>query len=399
MKLTTLIGYEYKKMFRKKSVVICSLLLLPFLLITGALMLTGNVYVEDEFAYSHAELIQAEREAGEAMKGTLITGERLFEAAKQMNQMMMEEERTAATELERQKKYMKDALLVNLLSMNQTENLEGKTSIPYYEQRKERMEASWETAKLSEEQIQYLKEQDRKTEQPWNYAYNTAYQRFAALEISNIMVLCIFFVICLSSIFAEEYTTRVDALLLSTKYGRKATFAAKILTGLSFAMGVSVVCFLAIWLEQVLIYGWGDASAPMQITSYVLQNSPYAFTTGEMMLMVFAAGIVAALFFAIIIMILSAAMKSAFGPAVICLILTFLPLITMMIPDTWKVLSTIRNILPGNFGSYNYLLSDHTLQIGKLCFPVYQYVPVVYAILTVAALLFAARTYLRRQPA
>ena len=63
MRILELMGYEYKKMFNRRSFwlnIIAGFLLMGT---SGFLMLTGKVYLEGEFAYTHMDYINAEKEA------------------------------------------------------------------------------------------------------------------------------------------------------------------------------------------------------------------------------------------------------------------------------------------------------------------------------------------------
>ncbi|MCR1839510.1 hypothetical protein [Murimonas intestini] len=395
MRILELMGYEYKKMFNRRSFwlnIIAGFLLMGT---SGFLMLTGKVYLEGEFAYTHMEYINAEKEAGSSINGIRLDEKTLTEAQKKWNErqkLVPGKDITKDNFLEIQREYLPYVFISRLGRWEEDE----QNAQMFYEDRAERQMALWNSGKLSDEEIKYLKEQDSRIERPWKYAYNDAYGQFQSLNFTNIMILSILIVICLSPVFAEEYTTHVDALMLSAKNGRKRVITAKILTGLSFAAVLSLTGYLAMLAEQVIIYGKGDLSAPMQVI-LELEDYAYPFSTGKMLLITLACSVLASLLSAVIVMMCSARMKSSFGPAVTGILMAFLPVFSGIVPESFRGIHMFVQAFPGNFGTYKSIFSNQLMGIGNLLFPAYIYVPVFYAAAAAVMIALAARGYLRRQ--
>ena len=75
MKLRNYIGYEYRKMAKRKSFWI-ALLLTPVLLVflaSGTVM--GKIYVENELAGTHMDEIAIRKEEAKELNGTVLTEE------------------------------------------------------------------------------------------------------------------------------------------------------------------------------------------------------------------------------------------------------------------------------------------------------------------------------------
>lgn len=396
MKILELMGYEYKKMFNRKSFWLNIIAGFLIMAASGLLVLTGTVYLEGEVAYTHMDYVKAEREAGSSINGVLLDEKTLTEAQKMYNErLQLEPGRDITNEnfLEIQKKYTPSMLISKLGRWDEN----GKNAKMFYEDRAQRQLDKWKGENLSEDEIEYHTEQDSRIETPWKYAYNEAYGRFQTLNFTNILILSILIVICLSPIFAEEYTTHVDALMLSAKNGRKKVMAAKLLTGLSFAAVISLTGYLVMLAEQIIIYGRGDLSAPMQVIQK-LEDSPFPFSTGEMLLITLGCSMLSSLLVSVIVMLCSANMKSSFGPAVLGILLAFLPLFSGIIPVAYRGLYMFVQAFPGNFGTMGSTFADQLMRVGNLLLPAYIYVPVFYAAAAAVMLVFAARGYLRRQP-
>ncbi len=96
---------------------------------------------------------------------------------------------------------------------------------------------------------------------------------FAGYMPISILCMAVLLTICLSPMFAEEYSLGTDVLLLTSRNGRREVAAAKLIAGLSFS-AVSSALFYGLFLAgQILIYGAGDVSAAVQTLS-VFSNVP-----------------------------------------------------------------------------------------------------------------------------
>lgn len=79
--------------------------------------------------------------------------------------------------------------------------------------------------------------------------------------------------------FTAEYSTRADAVVLSTRYGKGRLAAAKVAAAFIFATGYFAACAAVIVGVSLAFYGTDGANLPNQVLRL---TSPYALTASQM---------------------------------------------------------------------------------------------------------------------
>ncbi|MDO4274391.1 MAG: ABC transporter permease subunit [Eubacteriales bacterium] len=129
-----------------------------------------------------------------------------------------------------------------------------------------------------------------------------------------------------SGVFSEEYTRRMDALLLTSKNGKRKCIYAKIIASFLFAL----VCYGAMLLVNIVpfllkdgIYGW-DAAVQL---SYEMCRLPYTFNCGQTALCMIAGGLLGTVMITSVTLIVSVLCKSSFAAIIISFTLYVLPML------------------------------------------------------------------------
>lgn len=135
---------------------------------------------------------------------------------------------------------------------------------------------------ISEEEKDYWTEQAAKIEKP--FIYRSPWRGTSALIDffhTLITLLPVAAAVCVCTIFSEDYRTRMDALVFSTRKSRFPLYLAKVLAGATivtltgvFIVGATVAAHLAVW-------GIKGFDACIQMYMIV---SPRAITVGQMLL-------------------------------------------------------------------------------------------------------------------
>ena len=121
----------------------------------------------------------------------------------------------------------------------------------------------------------------------------------------------------LSPIFSEEYATGADALLLSSRRGKRQSARAKIAAGVLYCIATDLFFTLVNMAGNFIVRGFYGGDAPLQtIQNYVL--SPYSFTIAQY----FSAETLVSLFgcicFGLLVMLVSSLSGNALVPFFIC---------------------------------------------------------------------------------
>lgn len=390
MKTMQLIKYEYMKLWKRKSVPICFVSVLFLLLLTGSMMAWGSIKLDDVEVSTQSEYLAMERKAGESIKGRKMDDETMWDALEKQE----EHDNTVLTPKNwkaEYEEYMPYRLMLDSFLYFPIVPEKSQETV-----RRERLEELFEGKKLSEGEKAYLFSLDEKTERPMEYAYNEGYSRFHALQVSTMMIIAIFLVICLAPMFAEEVKTKTDALILSSQYGRGHLFAAKMITGITFAAVTSFILYVAVLIEQLVMYGMGDASLPMQ-QIWNLSTSVFPFSIAQSVAVCIGCGVLSSCMVGLLMLLFSFKLKSSFATSVIGIILAFLPSFASILPENVHWLMLIANVFPGCFGTYGNTFADQLLKLGDAFIPAYLYGPVCYLLIAAILILVARKMYVRRQ--
>lgn len=393
--LIRLIGFEYKKICKRKSTWISLLGVLAVILIAGAVMCLGDFYVEGDKVFSQYDYIQMEGKAGEKLSGKDLDEKLITQSIKDLdeyNQLELGKDLTAENYEEIEKGILPSKLVIHWLESA----VVNWTGGDIYQARLEFMKGTWRSEGLSEGEIRFHQRQNDTVPTPLQYEYNKAYGRFESLQFTTLMFAAMVVVICVAPIFAEEYTTRVDALILSSRYGRWKIVAAKIITGFTFAIFVSALYFLVNLLEQIWIYGRGNPSAPIQVLSQFAKSS-FPLNVWQMTFVLIVCGILSECLIAAVTMVCSAKMKSPFNVVIIGMIISVLPMFVGIIPTDIRFVHMLLNALPGEFGNFESVFANQLLNIGGNYFAAYQYVPICYVVLMMAGVYIAGKGFVRKQ--
>lgn len=401
----TLLGYEFKKMFHRKTFWISLVGVYLLLLLVNSMWIFGNVYVEGTQVATSRQLARDESQAGKKLNGLLLTNEVIQEAFREEAQFPGY---TAEHFLEENRKALKSQKITELfgnlmgsmgegITETETGRSEADTDTPdYYQSWREYVRASFSEEGLTPVETAYWETSLEQVETPWRYAYNEAYARFLNMQSMNLFLTALAIVICLAPLFAQECTAKTDALILSGKFGRQEVFWAKITTGILFSVLWSVLVYGSVLLEEIMIYGAGDLTVPIQ-TLPAFFGSAWQASVGSMLLILLLCSILASVLTALFAMLCSAGMKSAFGPVILGLILTFLPVFLGSVPRSFRSIYLITQLLPGKFASVDSLFGGTIFSIGGLSLRAYEYIPIAYVGIGAACLLLAGYGYLKRR--
>lgn len=175
-------------------------------------------------------------------------------------------------------------------------------------------------------------------------------------------ILLIFFVtaICTAPIFSDEYTSKVDKLILSSKNGKGKLISAKIFTSISLSSVICISLTLTTYLGSMILYG---------------------FDGNIKMLMIYCCCLfLANLFSTVIVILLSVKLKSSFSTVVVSVLLIIISRM-MNFPESYPFIRGITNLLPIKMANISILVSPISYEIYGMQINSYLFVP-VFAIIT-----------------
>ena len=211
------------------------------------------------------------------------------------------------------------------------------------------------------------------------YNYNYGYHKLRNIHSTYLFTIGLLILIGLAPIFAAEYSGKTDALLLTSKHGKKRLIHAKIKAGLLFAVLSWGVIQLINTLLIFSIYGTTGAEAYWQDWNKIL--SPFAFNQWQITLVTVATCLIGSLFLACIVMLISAFSKNQFISLLAGGFLFMFPAINLALTD--------NNALQGffDFTPVRILTAANQWQSFKLFYLFGNAIPAQYVILTTAIVL------------
>jgi hypothetical protein len=195
----------------------------------------------------------------------------------------------------------------------------------------------------------------------------------ASLDFPGGLGFCLMFVLVLlgiSPVFTDEYTSNMDSLILSAKKGRKAVVSAKIAATALYCGFAGLIIPLANFCYQISALGFAGWNAPLQM---YYQSSPYALTLGTFLLTETLIGVIACVFFGLLVLLVSALSKNVMVPFFACGCLVVL---TTLIKTTFSAMSPKALMTFADF-SYSELLRTQGLFENFKAYNIFGF-PVLY---------------------
>lgn len=189
-----------------------------------------------------------------------------------------------------------------------------------------------------------------------SYVYNRAWWEIinsASLTILVMLVVCI----GTAPVFAGEYQSKCDSLLLSMRYGKSRLILAKLTSSFLFTTVVywgCMVLFAGIYLAVLGTDGW---NLPVQALGENVSIS-YDLTSIQACGMVLAMGYVLTLGLAGVVLLLSSLMKNPYGVVITSVLFLCVPLFLSMNEGgyVWKHLLGLLPEKIADFGFWSYMV-------------------------------------------
>ena len=395
-----LLKFEYKKIFKKKSTGISLLLLLIITLAIGMTGIAGYSYIDGKKATSHYDDMVTDRAFAIALSGRSIEEDIILEtqnAYKHINpdsRYMLTEEYQLYT---RPYSAIKGIILEvyspgKTMEVNKLLTLTQEDAQDFYNHRTDKLLTELKSLNLSKAEINKQLSLNAQVKTPLTFEYSGGYKNFliSAFPISLFIVFCT--AICLAPVFAGEYTSNTAPVILSSKHRNMET-AAKLVTGITFSLSMSIIYLSVTLLECCCIYGFGGAGAPVQLID-VLMSYPLTMLNSCGLLILCNATV--NLLIAGITLLLSSRFKSPFGVIILVSLMLFAPLF-IKVSDNIRSLYDLVHMLPSNMLDINVVFGRHMYHFLSSPVLPYLYIPLFCIVLSCCLMLFTYRNFHKHQ--
>lgn len=390
-----LAGLEYKKLWKRKLTWISIGVLFFLMLASAVISMCGQKYYEGIPIGSRHEWNLKERAAQKEKEGVI---DEAFLSGAEQSVKDFWEELDARKENELDDAWYAENYEKRELPYN---TFLGAVSLfgggmdtdftQYYEMYEDYLRWYYEDDLLGEDMEDFVAMS--KKNQPFYYGWMRGYDIFINNWPMWGMFICFVISICLAGMFAGETSVRMDALMLSARYGKNKILTAKLLVGISFSIVFALAASLINFLLTGAVYGFeGKEIAAQMYFPFIAWN----VTMGELTVILTGSGILASVLTAALTMLLSARMKSSSPVLIVMFVFVFAPNF-FAVSSELKVLRFLYDLLPTelmySYGSFN----GWILRMGDTFVTEWQYAYPVYLFLTGVLSLAAYQGYKRHQ--
>lgn len=380
----TLYRYELKKILTRPYVLLLLVLMLGvtiFLNVKPLLAQEEVAYAEEDGTLvfdtvSRYEAIQLERRFSKEDAGCLLDNEAALEM-RELNRSY-QESATVPTFILLNRFLVQDAIGVTSLNAlwDGTDQMADLTykAIAYTQ------EEEYQNQRLTQEEIDYWKEERAEIDTPYTLGYAKGYSGILRLAYwLNLMVLPFVFV-CLCGSFSDDHVYKTWPILTSSKHGRKSLALARLAAGETLAGGAILMLFAITAAIQFWVHGAQGANTPIQLLELEsvllgypdvrLCDSSRAMTAGQGVLVTIGMSLLIILFAGALAMLLSKLFRRAIPalalPLGLLLGSLFLesPLFYFYGPD--RIYTQIWSYVPIHRMSPEFLLDERLVSLGGI---------------------------------
>lgn len=229
---------------------------------------------------------------------------------------------------------------------------------------------------------------------PLSYGYSGGWENI--IDCIGFLILAILAAcVTVAPVFAAEYQTGADAVILSTRHGRTKLVGAKILAAILYATALMATCTFIIAGFSLAFYGADGFWLPIQNAALA---SPYPLSVGQAALVSAGLMYVACLGFVALTLLFSSRMRSTLAVFAADIVLLF---VTGLVPSAGiGVLDHALKLLPLSFSNLNSLfVALYSYPTGPFVFDLISAVAILYLALSIIAIPLSAISFKNHQVA
>lgn len=405
--MKTLVYYEKRKILRRKSTVIgCLFMLLSILALSFVFVSDQRYFSADGTELSASAAISAKRENEHRLAGDLTEDD--LNSILQRCQMTYNtsENYDSMTGGLRDDIYLKQILpyreILNLMrevyapDIYDLRVLTTITGGDFYNVRRVNIQTILDSGNYTSVEKNTILNNDSQISVPFTFDYADGWDTLLTRAFSTLFLLISIAVcIIISPMFANEYQTGADAIILASKYGRRETVRAKIIAAFVVTSSIYAGAVLFCMITVLLPFGIQGWNCNFQILSI---NSFYNIKIWQVVLCGIIINYIVVLEVMSFTMLMSAICKTSFAAVIISAACTLMPLFLPVVDS--KLFTHITNLLPVNaFETYSVFSSYDMYYIGKPVVMLPYMILIVACIWILVALPVAYRKYCRHQVA
>ena len=389
-----LVRFEYKKIFKRKSVIIALVLVTAAVAFSPLAMFFGTSYIDGEPFETHYQAIAKDRAYALALSGRAIDETLMWETIAAYSKIPDIERYMSTQEYQEYAREYSEIFRIMRISngfdLVYFRNLSEDDIRGFYETRHEQIAAEIRAGAISNAAKETLIRLDNEIKTPFIFAYTGGFGSLIG-GIYTIGIFCSFaMAICLAPMFAGEYSAGADQLILSSKYGINKVISAKLFAAISITVAFFALLLSLAVIMCMLIHGYDGANAPIQL---IMPFLAYPLTMLDSVMIFTSCTFFGTFLIAALTLLLSSKFNSPFGVIIIMSILIFVPMM-LHVPETTVWLYNLFSLLPTSMMSAWAVFSHVPYDLFGLIMMPYNFIP-LFAIVASIAMLPSARKSFR----
>lgn len=236
----------------------------------------------------------------------------------------------------------------------------------------------------------YWNEKANSIGEPLTYSYQYGYQIFIESAWTCVWLIFLIVALSLAGVFADDRHTRMDALIISSRNGRKPIATAKLAAGFTIAVAEAIIILVIPLAACLMMYSGQGWNAAIQM---FIPSCSWNATDGSIICTYFAIVILMAILFASVTMLLSEFMGGAqtLGIQMGVLMIGFFNL-----PFN-NIISHLWDLRPTTFLTAGILQNNYLFQFGTIHLNCVEMAIVLYLIATIACVAVTIASYMKYQ--
>lgn len=281
--MKTLVHYEIKKIWKRKSTgIVFLLMLLSIIAINYVFVSEQGCYGEDCTSLYGLDAISEKRNIEHALAGPLNPQRLQMTFQGYIENYVNQEYETSAAYLESYVKnvqpyreildLIRGVCTPNTYDLSALDALSSERAGAFYETRQNNVQAILDSGSYTAAEKEKILEMDSQISVPFTFDYTKGWETLLTRVFSLLfMLIALATCIIISPVFSYEYQVGTDAILLPAKRGRGATVHAKILAGwimTSIVYVVTVLIGVGIIAATFGVLGWNCDFQILSLNSF-----------------------------------------------------------------------------------------------------------------------------------
>lgn len=395
----SLVGFEYKKIIMRKSVIIAIIICIGLSAFTAVSFAFGTSWQ----GLSGYEELMIDKENHIALSGRVLNGDLILEASEAYQTIpndvypysFSDEFQQNARPYEFVYRLIDSAFVErgSAFDMNDFQNISKEDANSYYDKRISQYRTNLENNSLfTQENIERIIALDDEVEKPFVLAYIDGYDRYLQLSQTNIILIILLICFIISPIFSNEYQTGTANLILTSKNGKKSQIFAKMFASISLTALLVVGVLLTCYIAMIMFYGSHGANAQIQL---LIPLTTYNFTLIEVCGLLFVTTLFGAILMTAVAMFISSVSRRSFISLTACVV--FILAVMYKLPINSDFYYKALKFSPYAMGNLNEMLLQLSFNVFGIEVWLYQAVCIVALVVSSLLLLLTYQSFKRHQ--